>query len=163
MGQVAHPTAWLSWRVGLNHVAGWSAWTSFNYWKPRAPVIPAISLLLIKAIRVACRSALVQSGSSITVVQSGSSIANTNLLVAPSSSSLLDLQYPQQRASEKCYPQHCNWTFGIITAFPLVFQYRATVLTIVHIHQRAITRTGVVLPRSTSNHPAPLCSAPAPP
>ena len=39
--------------------------------------------------------------------------------------SLLDPQYPQQRASEKCYPQHCNWTFGIITVFPLVFQYPA--------------------------------------
>jgi hypothetical protein len=39
--------------------------------------------------------------------------------------SLLDPQYLQQRASEKCYPQHCNWTFGIITVFPLVFQYPA--------------------------------------
>jgi hypothetical protein len=33
-----------------------------------------LSLLLIKAVRVACRSAFVQSGSSIAVVQSGSSI-----------------------------------------------------------------------------------------
>jgi hypothetical protein len=36
-------------------------------------VIPE-SLLLIKALRVACRSAFVQSGASIAVVQSGSSI-----------------------------------------------------------------------------------------
>jgi hypothetical protein len=51
VGRVAHPTAWLSRRAGLNHVAGWSAWASFNYWKHRAPVIPYIykGVPLIKA------------------------------------------------------------------------------------------------------------------
>jgi hypothetical protein len=46
MGRVAHPTAWLSRRVGLNYVAGWLAWASFNYWKLRAPVLPALYIYI---------------------------------------------------------------------------------------------------------------------
>jgi hypothetical protein len=60
MGRMAHPTALLSRRVRLNHVAGWSAWASFNYWKPRAPVIPALYIYygdLLGLIKIKlCRS-----------------------------------------------------------------------------------------------------------
>jgi hypothetical protein len=66
MGRVAHPTTWLSQRVGLNHVAGWSAWASFNYWKPRAPVIPALYIYMCVCLAVygcwlcACNKSLVE-------------------------------------------------------------------------------------------------------
>jgi hypothetical protein len=46
MGRMAQPTTLFSRRAGLKQVAGVTAWASFNYWKPRAPIIPAIYIYI---------------------------------------------------------------------------------------------------------------------
>jgi hypothetical protein len=43
VGRVAQPVC----ALGSTRLQGWSAWDSFNYWKPKAPVIPALYIYIL--------------------------------------------------------------------------------------------------------------------